>query len=140
MSPLAKRMAQLFGVLRCKTKVCRHLNQDKIRINFRRLPPPVGRGYFALQHSDLPQLAGLDVSNRPLTERKALLKPLVADKPGLQSNGHDTGDGDPILKLGFEAWFQRRSTRPMRRETAACGAKSKRLIDKNSSSSAGPEG
>jgi hypothetical protein len=37
-----------------------------------------------------------------------------------------------------KAWFQRPSTRPMRRETVACGAKRKSLIDKNSSSSAGP--
>ena len=42
----------------------------------------------------------------PLIERKALLEPLVANKPGLQFNGHDTGDGELILKhagkLGFE--------------------------------------
>ena len=41
-----------------------------------------------------------------LIERKALLEPLVANKPGLQFNGHDTGDGELILKhagkLGFE--------------------------------------
>jgi hypothetical protein len=39
-------------------------------------------------------------------ERKALLEPLVANKPGLQFNGHDTGGGEVILKhagkLGFE--------------------------------------
>jgi DNA ligase D-like protein (predicted ligase) len=55
---------------------------------------------------DLLHLAGLDVSNLPLIERKALLEPLVRNKPGLQFNGHDTGDGDLILshagKLGFE--------------------------------------
>jgi hypothetical protein len=37
---------------------------------------------------------------------KALLEPLVANKPGLQFNGHDAGDGELILKhagkLGFE--------------------------------------
>jgi ATP-dependent DNA ligase len=42
----------------------------------------------------------------PLIERKALLEPLVADKPGLQFKGHETGDGELILrhagKLGFE--------------------------------------
>jgi hypothetical protein len=31
----------------------RALNQDKIRINFRRLPLPVGRGYVALQQGML---------------------------------------------------------------------------------------
>ena len=39
-------------------------------------------------------------------ERKALLEPLIANKPGLQFNGHETGDGELILKhagkLGFE--------------------------------------
>jgi hypothetical protein len=42
----------------------------------------------------------------PLIERKALLESLVADKLGLQFNGHETGDGELILKhagkLGFE--------------------------------------
>jgi bifunctional non-homologous end joining protein LigD len=47
-----------------------------------------------------------DVSNLPLVERKALLEPLIAGKTGLQFNGHETGDGELILKhagkLGFE--------------------------------------
>jgi ATP-dependent DNA ligase len=47
-----------------------------------------------------------DVSGLQLIERKALLEPLVANKPGLQYNGHGTGDGILILqhagKLGFE--------------------------------------
>jgi DNA ligase D-like protein (predicted ligase) len=55
---------------------------------------------------DLLHLSGLDASNLPLIERTALLEPLVRNKPGLQFNGHDTGDGDLILKhagkLGFE--------------------------------------
>jgi DNA ligase D-like protein (predicted ligase) len=55
---------------------------------------------------DLLHLAGSDVSSLPLIERKALLEPLVANKPGLQFNGHDAGDGELILKhagkLGFE--------------------------------------
>jgi DNA ligase D-like protein (predicted ligase) len=55
---------------------------------------------------DLLHLDGRDVSRLPLIERKALLEPLVAIKPGLQFNGHDTGDGELILKhagkLGFE--------------------------------------
>ena len=59
--------------------------------------------YYAF---DLLHLDGRDVSGLPLIERKALLEPLVAGKPGLQYNGHETGDGELILKhagkLGFE--------------------------------------
>ena len=59
--------------------------------------------YYAF---DLLHLDGRDVSSLPLIERKALLEPLVADKPGLQFNGDETGDGELILKhagkLGFE--------------------------------------
>jgi DNA ligase D-like protein (predicted ligase) len=59
--------------------------------------------YYAF---DLLHLGGRDVSALPLIERKALLEPLIADKPGLQFNGHETGDGELILrhagKLGFE--------------------------------------
>src|SRR3984957_257119 len=55
---------------------------------------------------DLLHIGGWDVSGLSLVERKALLEPLVANKPGLQFNGHDTGDGELILKhagkLGFE--------------------------------------
>jgi bifunctional non-homologous end joining protein LigD len=51
-------------------------------------------------------LGGCDISSLTLLERKALLEPLLANKPGLQYNGHDTGDGELILqhagKLGFE--------------------------------------
>src|SRR5271154_6978486 len=59
--------------------------------------------YYAF---DLLHLGGWDISGLPLIERKALLEPLVANKPGLQFNGHETGDGELILKhagkLGFE--------------------------------------
>jgi DNA ligase D-like protein (predicted ligase) len=59
--------------------------------------------YYAF---DLLHLDGRNVSALPLVERKALLEPLIAGKPGLQFNGHDTGDGELILKhagkLGFE--------------------------------------
>ena len=59
--------------------------------------------YYAF---DLLHLDGWDISGLQLIERKALLEPLLADKPGLQFNGHDTGDGELILKhagkLGFE--------------------------------------
>ena len=78
---------------------------------------------------DLLHLADWDVSQLPLIERKALLEPLVANKPGLQFNGHDTGDGELILKhdgkLGFEGVVSRRSMRPTRLKTEACGAKPK---------------
>ena len=59
--------------------------------------------YYAF---DLLHLNDWDVSNLPLIERKTLLEPLVANKLGLQFNGHETGDGELILKhagkLGFE--------------------------------------
>jgi ATP-dependent DNA ligase len=59
--------------------------------------------YYAF---DLLHLEGREVSSLRLTDRKALLEPLVANKPGLQYNGHESGDGEFILKhagkLGFE--------------------------------------
>jgi bifunctional non-homologous end joining protein LigD len=71
--------------------------------------------YYAV---DILHLNGRDVSNRPLTERKALLEPLVANKPGLQFNGHDTGDGELILKhagkLGFEGVVSKTIDAPYR--------------------------
>ncbi len=58
--------------------------------------------YYAF---DLLHLEGRDVSSLRLTDRKALLEPLVANKSGLQYNGHEIGDGELILKhagkLGF---------------------------------------
>ena len=59
--------------------------------------------YYAF---DLLHLAGWDVSSLPLIERKALLEPLVANKPGLQFNGHDTGDGELILKHAGKLCFE----------------------------------
>jgi ATP-dependent DNA ligase len=89
--------------------------------------------YYAF---DLLHLDGQDVSGLPLIERKALLEPLVAKKPGLQFNGHDTGAGELILKhagsSASRAWSPKRSTRPMRRETAASGARPKRSTAKSS--------
>jgi ATP-dependent DNA ligase len=32
----------------------------------------------------------------PLVERKALLESVIAGIPGLQFNGHETGDGETI--------------------------------------------
>ena len=59
--------------------------------------------YYAF---DLLHIGGWDISGLSLIERKALLEPLVSNKPGLQFNGHDTGDGELILKhagkLGLE--------------------------------------
>ena len=59
--------------------------------------------YYAF---DLLHLDGWDISALQLIERKALLEPLLANKPGLQFNGHEIGDGELILehagKLGFE--------------------------------------
>jgi len=59
--------------------------------------------YYAF---DLLHLDGRDISGLQLIERKALLEPLLANKPGLQFNGHEIGDGELILKhagkLGFE--------------------------------------
>jgi bifunctional non-homologous end joining protein LigD len=51
--------------------------------------------YYAF---DLSRLGGWDISGLTLIERKTLLEPLVANKPGLQFNGHDTGDGELILR------------------------------------------
>jgi bifunctional non-homologous end joining protein LigD len=39
---------------------------------------------------DLSHLDGWDTSKLPLIERKAMLEPVVANKPGIQFNGHDT--------------------------------------------------
>jgi DNA ligase D-like protein (predicted ligase) len=59
--------------------------------------------YYAF---DLLHLDRWDVSALRLIERKALLEPLLVNKPGLQFNGHEVGDGELILKhagkLGFE--------------------------------------
>jgi bifunctional non-homologous end joining protein LigD len=59
--------------------------------------------YYAF---DLLHVGGWDVSSLTLLERKALLEPLIANKPGLQFNGHEAGNGELILqhagKLGFE--------------------------------------
>ena len=66
---------------------------------------------FVLLH-----INGWDVSALPLIERKKLLEPLVANKPGLQFNGHETGDGELILehagKLGFEGVVSKTSDAP----------------------------
>jgi ATP-dependent DNA ligase len=87
---------------------------------------------------DLLHLDGRDVSRLPLIERKALLEPLVAIKPGLQFNGHDTGDGELILKhagkLGFEGVVSKTIDAAYAQETVASGVKPKRSTAKSSSS------
>jgi DNA ligase D-like protein (predicted ligase) len=69
--------------------------------------------YYAF---DLLHLDARDVSSLPLIERKARLEPLVANKPGLQFNGHETGDGELILKhagkLGFEGVVSKKIDAP----------------------------
>jgi len=55
---------------------------------------------------DLLHFNGRDTAALPLIERKGLLEPLVSGLPGLQFNGHETGDGEIVrqhaCKLGFE--------------------------------------
>ena len=91
--------------------------------------------YYAF---DLLHLGGWDVSNLQLIERKALLEPLVKDKPGLQFNGHEAGDGELILKhagkLGFEGVVSKTIDAPYAPETAGYGEKRKRSTAKSSSS------
>ena len=69
--------------------------------------------YYAF---DLLHLGGWDISGLQLIERKALLEPLLANKPGLQFNGHEAGDGELILKhagkLGFEGVVSKRIDAP----------------------------
>jgi bifunctional non-homologous end joining protein LigD len=71
--------------------------------------------YYAF---DLLYLGGRDVSTLQLIERKALLEPLLKDKPGLQFNGHEAGDGELILKhagkLGFEGVVSKTTDAPLR--------------------------
>jgi DNA ligase D-like protein (predicted ligase) len=69
--------------------------------------PDGERGVHVVYYAfDLLHIAGWDVSNLPLVRRKELLEPLVSNKPGLQFNEHDIGDGELMLqhagKLGFE--------------------------------------
>ena len=83
--------------------------------------------YYAF---DILHLGGWDISKLPLIERKAQLEPLVANKPGLQFNGHEAGEGELILKhaaasSASRGWYPRRSTRLIRQATVASGAKPK---------------
>jgi hypothetical protein len=75
---------------------------------------------------DLLHIGGWDISSLTLLERKALLEPLLANKPGLQYNGHEAGDGELILQTpassASRAWSRRRSTPRTPQETVAYGA------------------
>jgi ATP-dependent DNA ligase len=80
--------------------------------------------YYAF---DLSHLDGWGISGLQLIERKALLEPLLANKPGLQFNGHEIGDGELIsstpASLDLRAWCPRRSAHPTRPEIVGYGAK-----------------
>ncbi|HEY2146565.1 MAG TPA: non-homologous end-joining DNA ligase [Pirellulales bacterium] len=69
--------------------------------------------YYAF---DLLHIGGWDISSLQLLERKALLEPLVAKKPGLQFNGHEAGDGELIRqhagKLGCAGVVSKTSDTP----------------------------
>jgi hypothetical protein len=98
--------------------------------------PSVHLVYYAF---DLLHIGGWDVSSLQLVERKALLEPLISNKPGLQfttpgtANSSCSTPASSVLRVSSP----RRSTRPMRREIAAYGARRK-LSTGKSSSSAGP--
>ena len=97
------------------------------------------RGVHVVYYTfDLLHIGGWDISNLELIKRKELLEPLVANKHGLQYNGHDTGDGELILKhagkLGFEGVVSKTIDAPYAPGNRACGARPKRSTAKSSSS------
>jgi bifunctional non-homologous end joining protein LigD len=89
---------------------------------------------------DLLHVGGWDVSSLTLLDRKAL-EPLVSNKPGLQFNGHDAGDGELILKhagkLVFEGVVSKTIDAPYTSGNRGLGARPKRSIARNSLSLAG---
>ena len=83
--------------------------------------------YFAF---DLLHLDGWDISDLQLMERKALLEPLLANKPtSLAFNSMDmrrataNSFSSTPASLDLRAWSLRRSTRPTRQEIVDYGAK-----------------
>jgi hypothetical protein len=92
---------------------------------------------FDLLHRD-----GRDTARLPLVARKAPLKPVVADIPGLQFNGHELATANlsacHACQLGYEASCRRRLTHPTLRAIAAYGAKRNVSTGKNLSWSDGP--
>jgi bifunctional non-homologous end joining protein LigD len=96
------------------------------------LEATVQKGYFDLYYAfDLLHLDGWDVSNLPLIEHKILLEPLLANKPGLQFNGHEAGDGEIISKhagkLGFEGVVSKTIDAPYAPGNRGLWRKAKRL-------------
>lgn|SRR5271166_214858 len=91
---------------------------------------------------DLLHLDGRETAGLPLLERKALLQPIVTDIPGLQFNGHETGDGELVRRhacqLGFEGIVSKTVDAPYARATEAHGARRNALVGRNSLSSDGP--
>jgi bifunctional non-homologous end joining protein LigD len=68
---------------------------------------------------DLPGLAGVDIARAPLTARKALLKDLLGDRPGLLAySDHVVGHGDRVFaetgKRGIEGVVSKRADSPYR--------------------------
>jgi ATP-dependent DNA ligase len=91
---------------------------------------------------DLLHLDGRNIAALQLTERKTLLKPIVADIFGLQVNGHETGDGELVrqhaCKLGFEGVVSKTVDAPYAPGNRGLWRKAKCLTGRNSSSSDGP--
>jgi hypothetical protein len=81
------------------------------------------------------------VSNLELISRKRLLEPLVANKPGLQFNGHNTGDGEIVLKhaakLGFKGVVSKTIDAPYASGNRGYGARPRRSTARSWSSSVG---
>ena len=81
--------------------------------------------------ANLLHLDGGDTASLPLIERKALLKTLIVDVPGLQFNDHETGDGELIRRhacgLGFEGVVSKTIDAPYARGNRGLWRKSKCL-------------
>jgi ATP-dependent DNA ligase len=95
--------------------------------------------YFAF---DLLHLDGRDIASLSLIDRKALLEPIVAAIPGIQFNGHETGDGELIRKhagqLGFEGVVSKTIDAPYAPGNRGLWRKSKCLNRQEFVVSAGP--
>jgi DNA ligase D-like protein (predicted ligase) len=80
---------------------------------------------------DLLHLDGRNTARVPLTERKALLQPIVTDIRGLQFNGHETGYGELIrqhaCKLGFEGVVSKMADTPYASDNRGLWRKAKCL-------------
>lgn len=66
-----------------------------------------GKGRLVLVLFDLLHVDGVDIADAPLTERKALLKQLLANsRPSLALSTHVAGDGDAAFRLAAERKFE----------------------------------